>query len=235
MKRPAMAIMILMVASCSEIIGIADISDETVLLQSPVEGAEVTDSITTLSWSKIDNVNAYLVQLTKPNFAESSKILLDSLITLDSTNTQGLVEIKLDSSAYEWRVKGMNDGYETGFSSAQFDVTFSTPTDPNLDISQSVVELLAPSTDAVVTTTSIQFNWNAVENATSYQIQVAQPSFANASQIVIDSIILINGESDPTKLTAELSDSAYEWRIRAFNSSSEVYSETIPFSISTNQ
>ncbi|PQJ15320.1 hypothetical protein [Aureicoccus marinus] len=233
MKRPISALLVLTLLSCSEIIGIEDISDETVLLQSPVEGAEVTDSITSLSWSKIDQVNTYLVQLSKPNFTASSKVLLDSLVTLDSTNTQGFIEIPLDSSAYEWRVKGMNDGYETAYSSARFAVSYVGVSDSTPDISQSTLELLAPQSDAVVSTTTLEFNWNAVANATSYQLQVATPSFDNASQIVLDQIIEVSDEGDPTKVAAELSDASYEWRIRAFNSSSEVYSEVIAFSVST--
>jgi len=80
------------------------------------------------------------------------------------------------------------------------------------DISLSTLNILAPKDSTIVRSTTILFNWTEVEGATSYQLQIATPSFEEASQIIVDT------EVDENTYTEDLPKNNYEWRVRAKNS-----------------
>lgn len=80
------------------------------------------------------------------------------------------------------------------------------------DISNEKVSLIAPSNGVELLINELNFNWNAVEDAKSYQIQIVIPNFENSSQIILDTII------DQTTFNKELIVGAYEWRVKAINS-----------------
>ena len=60
------------------------------------------------------------------------------------------------------------------------------------DISSSRVVILAPSQDSSVSPGDISFLWELLDDADAYKVQVATPSFENASQILLDSIVDVN-------------------------------------------
>ena len=80
------------------------------------------------------------------------------------------------------------------------------------DISEDIVTVLAPINAVVLEDTSVKFSWNAVEYAENYRIQIAEPDFETAQQIVVDST------QSATNFTTTLDGTAYEWRVRAENS-----------------
>ena len=80
------------------------------------------------------------------------------------------------------------------------------------DISDSAIQLLAPTSNAVVKVSTIIFQWAEVDGATSYQIQIAYPGFGNAEQIIINTEVEVN------MFTHHLPVGEYEWRVRAINS-----------------
>lgn len=79
------------------------------------------------------------------------------------------------------------------------------------DISNKTVTILAPTNDSVINTEAT-FSWEALEDANSYHIQIATPSFENASKIVADTLV------NKSYYTESLPLGNYEWRIRAENS-----------------
>lgn len=89
------------------------------------------------------------------------------------------------------------------------------------DISKGEVVLIAPSDSVVVTQSNVRFSWNEVFEAESYKIQVAQPNFTNASQIVIDTLVVIDSSYTGSNFVKFLPDSEYEWRVKAMNSDFE--------------
>lgn len=86
------------------------------------------------------------------------------------------------------------------------------------DISNEQVRLLAPSDSTIVVQNTVVFSWEEVYEASQYHIQVATPSFENAAQIVIDSVIVADSTFVGTRITKTLNDSEYEWRVKAMNS-----------------
>lgn len=102
------------------------------------------------------------------------------------------------------------------------------------DISDERVQLLAPSDSTVVVQTSVNFTWNEVYEATQYHIQVAAPSFENAAQIVVDTLIVIDSLYAGPNLKRTLGDSDYEWRVKAMNNAYETEFSLNGFSVNTS-
>lgn len=93
------------------------------------------------------------------------------------------------------------------------------------DISQHSVSLLAPSNDVILNTTSVSFNWDTVNDAEAYNIQIAMPSFENAIQIITDSTLTA------TNFSTTLEIGEYQWRVRAENSAYQTQYATRNFVI----
>lgn len=97
------------------------------------------------------------------------------------------------------------------------------------DISNDAVILIAPVNEVVINTSSPTFSWQAVTDAEQYNIQIASPSFNEASQIVLDSLV------STTSFTQNLSEGNYEWRVKALNSAYETVFTTQGFSINPEE
>lgn len=80
------------------------------------------------------------------------------------------------------------------------------------DISQDTVTILAPTNNSVLAEGSVTFSWSELQEAEQYRLQLATPTFENASQVLLDTTITSNSFSK----TLMLGD--FEWRVRAENS-----------------
>ncbi|AWX45705.1 hypothetical protein HME9304_02732 [Flagellimonas maritima] len=87
------------------------------------------------------------------------------------------------------------------------------------DISGQTVTILAPMDDSILTTNTVGFHWEIVEDATSYNVQIATPNFENAIQLVLDSVVAVDTLGQvTTRIDKNLKNGTYQWRIKAFNS-----------------
>ncbi|CAG2532852.1 hypothetical protein MAR621_03046 [Maribacter dokdonensis] len=102
------------------------------------------------------------------------------------------------------------------------------------DISGELMILLAPSDSTQVTENNVNFNWNEIVEATDYRVQVARPSFLEASQIVLDTLVAVDSTYIGPSLTKNLFDGSYEWRVKALNSDFETEFTTHSFTVSTS-
>ncbi|TXE15320.1 hypothetical protein ES692_17225 [Psychroserpens burtonensis] len=94
-----------------------------------------------------------------------------------------------------------------------------------VDISQNTISVLAPTNTSVLAEGDITFSWDVLQDATQYKLQIATPTFENASQILLDSTITATNFSK----TLELGN--YEWRVRAENSEYQTLYITQNFSV----
>lgn len=101
------------------------------------------------------------------------------------------------------------------------------------DLTGEEVFLLAPSENAIITDSIVNFSWNTLQGAFEYQLQVATPNFSSSAQIVFDSTLVDTINSNSQQLLLFLADNDYEWRVRAFNGSSQTEYFTSPFSVQT--
>lgn len=95
------------------------------------------------------------------------------------------------------------------------------------DISTQTVVVLAPKEGSVLTTNAVGFNWETVEDATAYNIQIATPNFENAVQLVLDSVVEVDTLGNvTTSIDQDLFNGNYVWRVKALNSDYEtVYTQ----------
>lgn len=119
-------LLVLFVSSCEELLEVTDISNESVELLAPSESTIVTQSNVNFSWNEVFEATKYRVQVAAPNFENAAQIVIDTTIVIDSTFTGNRITKSLVNSAYEWRIKAMNNSYETEFSSSKFEVNAST-------------------------------------------------------------------------------------------------------------
>lgn len=101
------------------------------------------------------------------------------------------------------------------------------------DISDAQVTLLAPSDQSIVTQENVSFSWDGVAEAESYLVQIAQPNFSNATQLVLDSVIVIDSSFVGTRVSKILSNNSYEWRVKALNSDFETEFTQSGFEVNT--
>lgn len=87
------------------------------------------------------------------------------------------------------------------------------------DISGNQVRVLAPTEGSVLNQNRINFNWETINGATAYSVQIATPNFENAAQILLDSTVVLDTLGNvSTQIQRVLLNGNYQWRVSAFNS-----------------
>lgn len=205
MKRYIYSIFIpLFLVSCSEIIEVPDITNDTLNLIAPADNATVDMTTLTLSWETVENAENYQVQIARPDFENIIQLELDATVTENSIS----VDIEAGNS-YQWRVRAKNSDYETPYTT----YSFTSEVTEVQDITNSTVNLIAPANNITLTSTTFTLSWEAVENAENYQVQIARPDFENIIQLALDTTVIENSIS-----VALEAGNSYQWRVRAQNS-----------------
>ena len=93
------------------------------------------------------------------------------------------------------------------------------------DISADTIQILAPTANSQVSSGNITFNWQLLDEAEMYEIQIASPNFQNASQIFLDSVVIQNS------IGKSLDAGEYQWRVKAMNSEYETEYSTVSFTV----
>jgi len=93
------------------------------------------------------------------------------------------------------------------------------------DISNESIVLLAPSNNAQIESAEIQFNWQGIPDADTYKIQIATPTFEQATQILLDSIV------SKTIFAKKLDLGTYQWRVKGLNAEYSTNFTTNSFNI----
>lgn len=96
------------------------------------------------------------------------------------------------------------------------------------NISEQLLVLVAPKNNAKLNFTGITFTWERLESAPLYQLQIANPNFAEPLQITLDTI------TTNSSFTQQLPEGNYEWRVRAMNSYYKTQYTSRLFSIVSN-
>jgi hypothetical protein len=104
------------VLSCSEIIGVEDISDKTLSVIAPTNGAILNTGTLIFTWDSLEDAEEYKIQIATPSFENAIQILTDSTLTTTSFSTT------LENGNYQWRIRAENSGYQTQFSTQNFTI-----------------------------------------------------------------------------------------------------------------
>lgn len=199
--------------SCEDIFE-EDITNNSVQIISPRNGAIIESNVVNFQWNSLKGASKYRVQVYGANQA----IVLDSLVS--KTN----LTYPLIQGEYQWRIRGENFAYQSSYS---FPVSFSTVI--SNDLTNQQVVLSSPQNDISVNFTNVTLNWQSLPNATSYSIEVI--NISNGQQIYSNTAI--TGTS-VTLNVPTLTDGTYEWRVKAKNSTTETLQYAVrKFSIDT--
>lgn len=79
------------------------------------------------------------------------------------------------------------------------------------DISEDNITILAPVNNSVLTAGPITLSWEALQDAAQYKLQIATPTFDNASQILLDTTVT------STNYSKSLEPGGYQWRVLGEN------------------
>ncbi|WP_290698285.1 hypothetical protein [Lacinutrix sp.] len=210
-------LLFILIVSCSDIIGVEDISDKTVTILAPTEAAMLNETTVIFSWNTLEDTERYKLQIVMPDFENTIAILEDTTITATSFSKV------ISAGNYEWRIRAENSDFQTAYTTQSFSVTQSDA----VDISNETVVLLAPTNAIIFTTTdTINFSWETVLNTETYTVQIATPSFANAVEIIENEVVSTTGFS-----VSNIDAQDYEWRVKAQNSDYETTYTTQSFSV----
>lgn len=214
-------------ASCEDILEVPDISDQRVELVAPLTNTVVNQNTINLTWNGISDVDAYRIQVAMPNFDNAAQIVLDSLIVRDTLGQidTGLERLLLFNGGYEWRIQGLNSGFETPFSSA----IFSVNGDENIDLTPpNVPSLTSPSDGASLDDAEVNFAWTRQDISGSAERDSIFIFKDEALQV-----LETKGMGANKTYTTNLNDDTYFWFVKAFDgagnesSASEVFELTV--------
>lgn len=96
------------------------------------------------------------------------------------------------------------------------------------DLNDKLVTLVAPANDLKTSNSSITFWWEEVDGAIKYNLQVVSPGFDAVERLVLDTNLT------GTTYDAQLYPGSFEWRVKAFNSSSETPYTTYSLSVDSS-
>jgi len=88
-----------------------------------------------------------------------------------------------------------------------------------------MITALAPTNNSVLAEGDITFSWDVLQDATQYRLQIATPTFENASQILLDSTMILTNFSNSLQL------GNYEWHVRSENSEYQTSYTTQNFTV----
>ena len=72
---------LLLNASCEEILFEEDITEETITVLAPADNSILNQSPSSFSWNSVQGVNQYEVQLVSPDFDNAGTLVLDTVVT----------------------------------------------------------------------------------------------------------------------------------------------------------
>jgi hypothetical protein len=184
----------LLIISCEEILLEQDITNKTVEIIAPAGGTVVGSPDVTFNWTALEGASFYHLQIATPDFVAPQQLITDSIVE-GNFYFQELTE-----NEYEWRVNALNSGYHTSYASAPFGVNVPG------DFSDQHVNLYSPSDNYLSQTRSVALNWEEIENATVYRIQILKEG-----QLVDEKT------TAQTNFQMEMAEGEFIWRVRAEN------------------
>ena len=167
---------------------------EVPLLISPANGDTEVDTLTTFVWNKAARASGYTIQISEDDLFSSLKFEASSSDTIQSV--AGLEFL----TEYFWRVKAVNSGGESAFSTVR---SFTVKAED-----ASIPEPLSPANNEVGVDTSATLIWSTATGAVNYQVQVST---------ALDFSTTTN-DFETTDTTFEAStlnfETEYFWRVR---------------------
>ncbi|RNL88499.1 hypothetical protein ED312_08610 [Sinomicrobium pectinilyticum] len=191
----------LVFTACDDIAEVPDISDKEVILIAPADSTTVRGNAVTFTWQPVEDAEAYVLQVATPDFPNASQVVIDHTIKKDTLGNPLATSYAKEMlpNTYEWRVKAVNSGYETPFSTNRFVLTESD------GFSGNTVILNAPEDNFVTNQEEVGLSWGAIAEATGYRVQVRNE----------DDSVVQEEEVTETALEITFEEGNFTWQVRA--------------------
>jgi len=200
------ACFICLFAACETIFD-PDIEEQSIETVAPENESEISENLIRFTWTGLEDAEDYHFQLF--NYTGGTTTEMDT--TVSDTSVLLIAESYGD---YVWRVRAENEVSETAYVYSSFFV----PNDSllNINLSNEIPVLLSPQDSLEVIADSLDFIWVTIEEASSYQIEIAKPDFSNSSNILYTNLL-----SENNYTWGEFTSGFHQWRVKAINESSE--------------
>jgi hypothetical protein len=201
-KLIVLSVVLLCITRCDDIIE-KDLSKKTVTLTAPSDGVSTTYASQNFVWETVNGATDYRLQIATPTFDNIEKLLVDAVM---DTNVYSYT---LSPGKYQWRVCAYNGSTETSYSVHSLTIKDTS------DISSQTIVPVGPADNYISSKSAVQFSWQNLYNATSYQLQIKKTSDA--------SVLYPNVFTTYDTLTQSVPEGSYQWSVRGYNSTTKTY------------
>jgi hypothetical protein len=186
--------MILMM-SCQDIFE-RDLEGATVTIIAPSDSIHMSDASVKFDWEEMEEVAGYRIQVARPDFSGIEELVYDSLV---SGNT---ITLGLYPGSFEWRIRPENSASYGDY------ILRSIFIDSTDNLSGQEIILVAPLDNAQTNSSTIDFCWQELYNASSYRFVLRTPDW-NGEDVLPEAVIDANG------ITIEsIPEGEFEWGVR---------------------
>lgn len=201
----------LVLPACKKDFIVENIEDKTITINAPSNNLVTTGNKITFWWEELDGAEKYNIQVVKPTFTSITEIIAD-------TNIIGTkYSLTLQPGSYQWRIKATNAGGSTAYQ------TYNLKVDTTSNLSSLTVSIINPIANFLTGNQKVNFSWNSLNTATSYQIVLMN----SVNGIIKDTTTALT-----TYTYSFLSQGSYSWKVRALNDFSiSQYNTALTFSI----
>lgn len=200
--------------SCDDLIE-PDISGQKVTLVAPADNSHSPRLAQNFQWTAVANARTYRLQLATPSFANSTRLVLDSVVRQPSLTKS------LAPGRYEWRVQALNAGYETAFA------TRSLTVDSTGSLAGQLVQLSRPASGYLTNAATVTLSWDQLPMAQQYRLFVA-PNPRGSTLPALDSLV---GPATLVALRLPRQSQVYQWKVTALGGTTQVVSASRTFEV----
>ncbi len=213
--------------ACDDIIEETDISEKQITVLAPLDGSNVPGNQVSFNWNLLEEADSYRVQVAQPNFGNATQILMDSLVVRDTLDQiANRVQLGLLNGNYQWRIKGLNSGFETPFAIMGFTVNG----DANADlIAPNTPVLVAPIDGATQDETNVAFLWTREDISGSAE----KDSIYIYTDVDLQNLET-KGLGANKSYDATLSTNTFYWVVQAFDAAGNKSGDSDVFSLTIN-
>ena len=199
-----------------------DLTNQQVLLASPVTNFVTNQNNFTLSWDVLSAADSYTIEIVN-NSLGGTIVYQQSDLTITSLTLNNTI-ITQDGN-YTWKVKGVNNTSQTIFSSRSFSIDTVNPNQPQNSL---------PANNATFNTNqNVNFSWTipadsgVVQSSISYTIEIASDS-------AFTTIIQTSNATGTTFSQSFTTAGEYFWRVKARDAAGNIGISSTSFKFTIN-
>ena len=226
-KKIFLLLSLFVVFACDDILEVPDISNEEISVLAPLDGTTINDNQVNFNWNALEDADGYRVQVATPSFDNAAQFILDSLFVQDSLGALNTnMRLSLLNGTYQWRIKGVNSGYETAFATNGFMING----DPNADLTPpNTPNLLSPANNSTQTETAVNFSWAREDISGSAELDSI---YIYTDEALQD--LNLKGLGANKSFDATLEANTYYWLVQAFDAAGNKSEDSTVFTLTIN-